>query len=80
MKKKHDKNTVTASEFDRKFEEGEDITQHLELSNAKRGVLVDLPSWVIGSLDREAARLGITRQALIKVWLVGKVDELNKAS
>ena len=59
--------------FDRKFETGEDITKYLDLKGARRPnhdqkrVNVDFPIWMIQSLDREASRLGVPRQSLIKV-------------
>lgn len=64
---------MKASSFDREFETGEDITRYLELKGARRPgheqkrVNVDFPVWMIQSLDREASRLGVPRQSLIKV-------------
>ena len=61
--------------FDAKFDRGENVTSALDLAKLRkpnqepRRVNVDFPSWMIDSLDREAKRLGITRQALIKVWI-----------
>lgn len=69
------KNTITAEEFDRRFDDGEDITDFLDWEQAKRPGLeqrrvnVDLPVWMIGSLDLEAKRIGVTRQSIVKVWL-----------
>ena len=77
MKKK-----ITAKELDEKFDNGEDITEYLDLSSARRPnqevrrVNVDFPEWVIESLDQEAKRLGISRQALVKVWIAERVDQL----
>ena len=77
MKKK--KNTITAEELDRKFDAGEDISQYLDWENARRPGLdqrrvnVDLPVWMIGSLDREAKRVGVTRQSIVKVWLAERI-------
>ena len=70
---------MKASEFDRKFDSGEDITADLDLSAARRPGLrprrvnVDFPSWMVESLDREAKRLGVTRQAVIKVWIAERL-------
>ena len=64
---------MKAKEFDKKFESGEDITKYLDLSKARRPeqeqkrVNVDFPVWMIHSLDKEARRLGVPRQSLIKV-------------
>jgi len=72
---------MKATEFDRKFENGEDVIQHLDISSARRvnqeprRVNVDFPSWMIDSLDKEARRLGVTRQSIIKVWVA---DRLHK--
>ena len=78
---------MKAKELDEKFDAGqEDILDHFDLSNAKRinqkqkRINVDFPAWVIDSLDREANRIGVTRQSIIKMWLVERleVQEANK--
>lgn len=69
----HDK--ISAEEFDRRFEAGEDISGHVDWNAARRPnrqtqrVNVDFPVWMVDSLDREAAHLGVSRQALVKVWI-----------
>jgi len=74
------KKIITTEELDAKFDAGEDITRHLEVSKAKRPGLesqrlsVDAPAWMVKRLDREARRLGITRQSLIKVWLAERLE------
>ena len=72
---------MKASEFDEKFDANEeDIVENLDLSSAKRvnqeqkRVNVDFPIWMIESLDKEASRLGVTRQSIIKVWLAERLD------
>ncbi len=71
---------MKASEFDRRFEEGENITDLLDLSKARRPeeqprrVNVDFPVWMIRCLDREAKRLGVTRQSIIKVWIAERLE------
>ena len=62
---------ITAAEFDAKFDRGEDIMPYLDFSKATvvRRVNVDLPDWMIQSLDKEAVKLNISRQAVIKTWL-----------
>lgn len=78
---------MKAKDFDRKFDEGkEDVIDDLDLSTARRPnqaqkrINVDFPAWVVDSLDREAARNGVTRQSIIKVWLVErlKAEAANK--
>ena len=71
---------MKASDFETKFDDGEqDIAEDLDLSQGRRinhrhkRVNVDFPSWVVDSLDREAARIGVTRQSIIKVWLVERL-------
>ena len=71
---------ITAEEFDRKFDNGEDVSDYVDWSTAKqpnletRRVNVDFPAWVVAGLDRQAKRLGVTRQALIKMWIAEKVS------
>lgn len=73
---------MKASDFDRKFDEGvEDIVDDLDLSTARRPlkeqrrVNVDFPVWMVESLDREAKRLGVTRQSIIKVWIAERLEQ-----
>jgi len=73
---------MKASDFDRKFNEGvEDIMDDLDMSTAsrplkeQRRVNVDFPVWMVESLDREARRLGVTRQSIIKVWLAERLEQ-----
>ncbi|XHX75734.1 MAG: type II toxin-antitoxin system BrnA family antitoxin (plasmid) [Stenomitos frigidus ULC029] len=66
---------MKAEEFDRKFDAGEDITQMLDLSNAKRHqseqktISIDLPVWMLELLDQEASRLGVSPQSIIQTSL-----------
>jgi hypothetical protein len=75
---------MKATEFDAKFDRGEDITEFLDLSQAKRPgheqkrVNVDFPTWMIEALDREAKRLGVPRQSIIKVWLAERLEQLPR--
>lgn len=74
---------MKAQEFDKKFEAGEDLTSELDFSKARRvnqesrRVNIDFPSWVVDGLDKQAKRLGITRQALVKVWIAEKLKEVH---
>tara|TARA_B100001778_G_scaffold331558_1_gene336154 strand:+ start:1102 stop:1344 length:243 start_codon:yes stop_codon:yes gene_type:complete len=72
---------MKAKKFDEKFDSGDvDIIDDLDLSTANRvnlkqkRVNVDFPIWMIESLDREASRLGVTRQSIIKVWLAERLE------
>jgi len=66
---------MKAKELDRRFDAGGDVSKYLDLSRARRTnenlkrVNVDFPEWMIHSLDREASRLGVTRQSIIKMWI-----------
>jgi macrodomain Ter protein organizer (MatP/YcbG family) len=70
---------MKAKEFDERFDKGEDVTRFLDRSKAgrpaqeQRRVNVDFPVWMIQSLDREAKRLGVTRQSVIKMWLAERL-------
>jgi len=72
---------MKAKDLDRQFDKGEDISQYLDLARAKRvnqeqrRVNVDFPSWMIHALDKEASRLGVTRQSIIKVWISERLKE-----
>lgn len=71
---------MKAEQFDEKFDRGQDITAALEMASAKRPgeeqrrVNVDFPAWMIAALDREARRLGVTRQSVIKIWLAERLE------
>ena len=72
---------MKAEEFDQRFDRGEDVTSELDLAGARRPgfeqrrVNVDFPVWMIESLDREAKRLGVTRQSIIKVWIAERLEQ-----
>ncbi|MBC8259854.1 MAG: CopG family transcriptional regulator [SAR324 cluster bacterium] len=73
---------MKVKDFDKKFDEGkEDVLNHFDLSTARRfnqqqkRVNVDFPQWVVDSLDREANRIGVTRQSLIKMWTVERIEQ-----
>ncbi len=79
--------TITAKEFDENFDKGQDITEYLDFSKAKRlknlgklktetrKVNVDFPEWIIEALDNEAKKIGVTRQSIIKVWIAERLKE-----
>ena len=78
---------ITAQEFDKKFDNGEDVDEYLDFSAAiklkdikelktqTKKVNVDFPEWVIESLDKEAKKIGVTRQSIIKVWIAERLKE-----
>ena len=69
-----------AREFDERFDAGEDVSAWIDRSAARRPlqqarrVNVDFPAWMVDSLDREAKRLGVTRQSIIKLWIAGRLE------
>ena len=66
---------LSAEVFDRRFEAGEDISAHVDWAAARRPnkqtqrVNVGFPTWMVEALDTEARHLGMSRQALVKVWI-----------
>ena len=74
---------MKAIDFDRRFETGQDITAYLDLKGARRPgheqkrVNVDFPIWMIQSLDKEAKRLGVPRQSIIKVWVAERLEKMK---
>ena len=78
MKKK---NSISAKEFDRLFDEGGDMTPYIDFSKTTRPGLeqkrvnVDFPQWVIDALDVHASRMGVTRQSVIKVWITERLNQ-----
>ena len=72
--------TMSTEEFDERFDAGEEVMGALDLPAARRTGLdqrrvnVDFPSWMIERLDREARRLGVTRQSVIKVWIAERLE------
>ncbi|MFP6655539.1 MAG: CopG family transcriptional regulator [Myxococcota bacterium] len=71
---------MKAKQLDKKLDRGEDITKYLDVSKAhrpeqeQRRVNVDFPIWMIHSLDKEAKRLGVPRQSIIKVWVAERLE------
>ena len=71
---------MKASEFDKKFDDGENIIAELDVSHSRRPgeetrrINVDFPAWMVTSMDREARRLGVTRQSIIKMWLAERLQ------
>ena len=80
MKRLSGMKTIKASELDKRFDGGEDVSDFIDVSSARRPNLeskrvnVDFPSWVVSGLDREARRLGVTRQSLIKMWIADRLQ------
>lgn len=76
---------MKADRFDSDFDEGRDISSALDLTRIRRPqreqkrVNVDFPGWMIDALDREANRLGVTRQSIIKVWLAERLEQSANA-
>ena len=75
---------MKASEFDQKFESGESIVTEMDVAHAQRPgrgtkrINVDFPVWMVSALDREARRLGVTRQSIIKMWLAEHLQQSQR--
>ena len=71
---------MKAKKFEQQFDENVDLTASLDLSKARRvlqaqkRVNVDFPTWMIDSLDKEASKIGVTRQSVIKIWLAERLE------
>ena len=74
---------MKAREFDKKFDEDKNISKYLDVSRARRPkqeqrrVNVDFPLWMINLLDKEARRLGVPRQSIIKVWVAERLEKVS---
>ncbi len=72
---------MKAKKFDKQFDDGKNILKHLDLDKARRPgheqkrVNVDFPTWMVQQLDKEARRLGVPRQSLIKVWIAERLEQ-----
>lgn len=83
MKKKSSTNKAkektSAKNLENRFNDRKSVLDYFDTSHAIKRINLDVPEWVIASLDQESSRRGIARQALIKIWLVEKLDEIKKA-
>lgn len=82
--KRRNRKEATAAELDRRFDDGKDIAEYLDAGSARRlkpvvhRFNVDLPQWAVSALDNAAMRRGVARQALVKTWLVERLDDESK--
>lgn len=73
---------MKARELESEFEGGKDITDLLDFSASRRPLLgsqrlnVDLPAWMVDSLDQEASRAGVTRESIVKMWLAERLEQV----
>ena len=74
---------MKAKDFDKKFDSGEDIREYLDIAGARRPgqemkrVNVDFPLWMVQSMDKEARRLGVARQSVIKAWVAERLRKVQ---
>ena len=74
--------TITAEEFDKKFDDDEDVSEYIDFSQSyklgdePRRVNVDFPAWMVSKLDKEAKHMGVPRQSLIKMWIAEKLKSV----
>lgn len=75
---------MKAEEFDKQFDDDQDVSDQLDLTKARRPlqeqrrVNIDFPVWMIASLDKEAKKLGVTRQSIVKVWLAERLQAIRE--
>lgn len=75
---------MKAEEFDKQFDDDQNISDQLDLTKARRPlqeqrrVNIDFPVWMIASLDKEAKKLGVTRQSIVKVWLAERLQAIRE--
>ena len=75
--------TISSEELDRRFDAGEDITDFMDLSTLRRPnqervarrISMDVPEEMVRGLDKAAERMGVNRQAVIKIWLTERLDQ-----
>lgn len=74
---------MKARKFDQDFGQGKDVTAAVDVAKARRPnqeqkrINFDFPTWMIEMLDKEARRLGVTRQSIIKVWLAERLEQTD---
>lgn len=80
--KKSNKKTIAAKQFDRKFDKGDDLSDYLNFEEAVvvKRINLDMPQWLLDALDREALKLNVSRQAIIKMWLSEKLEQTHSAA
>jgi hypothetical protein len=75
---------MKATDFDKKFDDGDSVIEELDLSQARRPaeeqkhIDMEIPVWMLEALDREARRLGVTRQSIIKIWLAERLEQAGR--
>lgn len=75
--------TLTAEQIDKKFDDGEDVLEYFDLENPQvnapmrsveqKRVTLTMPEWMIQGLDKQAADLAISRNAVINTYLAEKL-------
>ncbi len=68
---------MSAKEFDERFDAGESVTDLADFEISTKIVNIELPTWAVRDLDKEASRRGVARQALMKMGLVDRLDRLR---
>lgn len=75
---------IIAQNLEARFDAGENILDYFDETTSlrrnlkPRNVNVDFPAWVVEDLDKEADRLGVERQSLIKVWIVERLEQAGR--
>ncbi|MBU1616050.1 BrnA antitoxin family protein [bacterium] len=73
---------MTSEEFDRRFDDGEDMGDFLDTKKAKvskqtQRINIDFPAFFLERIDKEARKIGVARTALIKTWIVERLEHVQ---
>ena len=76
-----------STEFDRRFDSGEDIHDLIDISRAtvihhgeKVRIILDIAEWLVKDIDDISQQIGVDREALIKVWLHERIKQEKRLS
>ena len=75
---------LSARQFDEDFDKDRDVSKYVDFKSMKahypvQRVNVDIPKDILQKVDQEAARVGVTRTALFKIWIAEHLDHLRTA-
>jgi hypothetical protein len=80
---------MKAEDFDKLFDDGMDVMAFAKMETLRsiktnerihRRINIDMPYWAVRQLDDTAEHIGITRQSLIKMWLVDRLNQNAQSS
>lgn len=79
---KHLKSKTSVREFDKKFDNNEDVMEYMDTSKIKvnkhfHRINIDFPELFIKQIDNEASKIGVARTALIKIWIAERLQAIH---